>query len=212
MSKYEELKQKTGIKVANDREFSLLKLAYETSNDYIPIKFFLQRGLKLSDRMTPMRFAWIDCKEEIEAWNNYFKKVGINYSMMSREGNDFYIVVLLDFEHSKMYQGKTIMDVLEEVLMPLYKEAFEHEKQLQKDSAPRKGYGIMRRKDFSGNFMKNPEYIGEHTYVGKVTNNVLIDAKGKRHNLDSRYVIFFKFFNTKEQLNHELKGKYKLTK
>ena len=166
------------------------------------VKFFLKRGLELSGKATPARFAWIDCKKEIEAWNAYFKKVGMNYSMISREGTDFYIIVLLDFEHSKMYQGKTFEDVLCDIEMPLYKEALEHEKQLQKDNTPRKGYGIIRRKEFAGNFMKDPEYIGEHTYVGKVTNNLLVDTKGKRHNLDSNYVTFFKFFSTREQMKN----------
>lgn len=165
------------------------------------VKFFLKRGLELSGKATPARFAWIDCKKEIESWNAYFKKIGMNYYMMSREGTDFYIIVLLDFEHSKMYQGKTFEDVLsDDVAMSLYNEALEHEKQLKKDNAPRKGYGIIRRKDFSGSFMKSPEYMGEHTYMGKVTNNILVDTKGKRHNLDSRYVTFFKFFSTGEQL------------
>ena len=164
------------------------------------VKFFLKRGLELSGKATPARFAWIDCKKEIEDWNAYFKKVGMNYSMISREGTDFYIIVLLDFEHSKMYQGKTFEDVLSDVEMSLYKEALEHEKQLQKDNTPRKGYGIMRRKDFAGNFMKNPEYLGERTYIGKVTNDLLIDTKGKRHSLGSRYVTFFKFFSTREQM------------
>lgn len=200
MSKYEELEHKTGINVANDRDFNLIKLAYETSSDYIPIRFFLHRGLELAGKATPARFAWIDCQKEIEAWNAYFKKVGMNYSMMSREGTDFYVIVLLDFEHSKMYQGKTFDDVLSGVEMPLYKEAFEHEKQLQKGSTPRKGYGIIRRKEFAGNFMKNPDYIGERTYVGKVTNDLLVDTKGKRHNLNSRYVTSFKFFSTREQM------------
>ena len=200
MKKYEELEQKTGIKVANDQEFNLLKVAYKTSSNYIPIRFFLDRGLELSGKATSARFAWIDCEKEIGAWNAYFKKVGMDYSMMSREGTDFYVIVLLDFEHSKMYQGKTFEDVLSDVEMSLYKEAFEHEKQVQKDNVPRKGYGIMRRKDFAGSFMKNPEYLGEHIYMGKVTNNFLIDTKGKRHNLNSNYVTFFKLFSTREQM------------
>jgi len=64
----------------------------------------------------------------------------------------------------------------------------------KKDLHNRKGYGVMKRKDFAGTPLKWPEYLGEYIYRGEVKGNCLIDETGKRHALNSKYVTGFKFF------------------
>lgn len=141
----------------------------------------------------------------IDNWNQFFIKYSLDYKMEMHEFNLDTYFVFIDYSKGTMLKGTSILNMfspyqLVQLALSIYQA---YNKKTGKDLT---GYGVMKRKEFAGNPLKQPDYIGIKCYWGKVQGGYLIDRKGTRHALNSNYVILFKHFDSEKDmqayLNH----------
>lgn len=163
------------------------------------IKYLNSLNLKLLDDEIARGTTAPYLESVVDSWNQFFIKYSLDYKMEIHEFNGDTSFVFIDYSKSTMLKGTSILNLfspcqLVQLALTIY-QAYN-----AKTGKSLTGYGVMNRKEFAGNPLKQPEYIGIKRYWGKVKGDYLIDQQGTRHSLSSRYVILFKHFDKEQDM------------
>lgn len=192
---FEEVSEQLGCVVTSEAQAKAIVVKYAEA-----LKKVNSLGLQLSsDTIRPHQSAPY-LETIVSQWNKAFNKFGLNYGLQIREFNNVTTFVFCDYSTNTMLSGKSILDVLNpSILIRICNGASkgEHDKNTARS---KQVYGVMKRKDFAGDPLNHPDYLGEKVYRGKVSGNYLTDNNGKRHAINSRYVTGFKLFDSVEKM------------